>query len=102
MKFGKFGSISPRWAWIQITKNKTFHYQLEFDKFTDQSDLDFSWTTKHDHAGLTLTVSIYKLFWLELSLNDNRHWNYDESKWEDPGDCNWKSSKWENPPDADF
>lgn len=101
MKFGKFGSIQPKWGWLRITKNKTFHYQLEFDKFNEQPmEISLHWTTKQDHAGITFNFSIYKLFWLEFSLNDNRHWNYDDNNWENPEDCNYQESKWELPADS--
>lgn len=100
MKLGKFVTITPTWGVIRITKNKSFEYQIEFKKFNNQPiELSFTWTTKEDHAGASFIFSIYKLFWMELSLRDCRHWNYEESKWEDAGDCHYQDSKWELPTD---
>jgi len=85
MKFGKFGDIHFKWGWLSITKNKTLEYQLEFDEFCDQPlELSIKWTAKQDHAGIVFTFSIYRLFWYQLSLHDNRHWNIDDDRWEDP------------------
>jgi len=98
MKFGKFARITPRWGAIQIAKNKSFEYQIEFDKFHDQPfELSLSWTTKRDHAGIDFTFSIYKLFWLNLNIHDHRHWNHDEDRWEEPGDCRYEEEPWQPP-----
>lgn len=102
MKFGKFASIEPRWGTIQIAKNKSFEYQIEFNKFHDQPfELSGRWTTKQDHAGFDFVFSIYKLFWLNLNIHDHRHWNHDHNRWEEPGDCHYEDSKWQEPGNLD-
>jgi hypothetical protein len=82
MKFGKFASINPRLGSIQVAKHKYFEYQFEFNRFYDQPfDFRLSWSTKQDHAGITFIFSIYKLFWLSLSVCDSRHWDHKNNKW---------------------
>jgi hypothetical protein len=98
MKFGKFARITPKWGTIQLAKNKSFEYQIEFDKFNDQPfELSLQWTTKRDHAGFDFIFSIYKLFWINLNIHDHRHWNHDENRWEDPGDCHYEEEPWQQP-----
>lgn len=98
MKFGKFARITPRWGAIQIAKNKSFEYQIEFDKFHDEPfEFSLRWTSKRDHAGIDFTFSIYKLFWINLNIHDHRHWNHDEDRWESPGDCRYEQEPWQPP-----
>ena len=83
MNYGKLARITPRWGAIQIAKNKSFEYQIEFNKFADQPfEFSFRWTTKRDHAGLDFTFSIYKLFWLNLNISDHRHWDRENDQWQ--------------------
>lgn len=49
--------------------------------FGDFFKLDIYWTKKTDHAGLFFNINILWIF-LELQLNDIRHWNYEEDKFE--------------------
>jgi len=86
----KLGRAFLEWKWIYfpITKNKSFEYQLELgSKFADQPfELNIRWSSKGDHAGFNFRFSIYKLFWIEFNLCDNRHWNYEENRWWNHGE----------------
>jgi hypothetical protein len=86
MKLGKFAVVNPTWGDIPITKFKSFEYQFEFSKNNSltQNPFEFSinWTTKHDHAGIHFTFSIYKLFWMNLNIHDCRHWDHQKDTWQ--------------------
>lgn len=68
---------------LQISKNKTFEYQHEiFDEHSSNPfHFDIKWSAKTDHAGFGLHLSVYKLFWIDISICDNRHWDYDNNCW---------------------
>lgn len=70
---------------IQLTKHKSFEYQLDLgSKFSSSEffELSFKWTTKQDHAGPSFTFSIYRVLFLTTLVYDNRHWNIDNDAWE--------------------
>lgn len=73
-----------------LTKNKTL--EVEFDSTNTYSWFDFSFvlTKKSDHAGLYITLSLFKLE-LRIQIYDNRHWNYEENRWYLNGE---EYSKW--------
>ena len=96
MKLYNGDTISPKFISIQLTKNKVFQFQLEFDKFNENPfELTCEYVVKRDHAGFNFMFSIYKLFWFCLGIHDRRHWDYENNAWEEPGDC--KYEKWEEP-----
>jgi len=82
MKFGKHAVITPGWGDIVLSKNKSFEYQLERKFATQPFEFSLSWTTKQDHAGISFTFSIYKLFWISLRIYDHRHWDCENGRWE--------------------
>ena len=74
---------------IRLSKHKTFEVQLELwdSEFArDFFEFKLQWTRKCDHAGPEFTLSIIKLFWLNIKIYDHRHWNDDENRWAQPGD----------------
>ena len=82
MKIGKRINLTPKWGSVKLSENKSFEYQFD-NRFSDQPfEFSLSWTSKQDHAGIRFTFSIYKLFWIELSLYDSRHWNTDQNRWQ--------------------
>lgn len=79
--------ITPKYCYIPISKNKQLEYQLElFGQINDDSKI-FNFKAllnrKKDHAGLFLELEIIKIFWISLSLHDNRHWDYQKDCWKD-------------------
>jgi hypothetical protein len=40
------------------------------------------WSSMHDHAGPSFDLTIL-WFYVSVKLYDNRHWNYDNNRWED-------------------
>lgn len=50
------------------------------DYINTNKDFDFSfrYRGKQDHAGLYFTLSILKLIFVEWSIYDNRHWDYEK------------------------
>ena len=75
--------ISWDFVSIPITNNKSIEYQLELGDRLATKPFEFSlrWTHNSDHAGIRFAFSIYKLFFLELSIHDNRHWDYENNRW---------------------
>ena len=87
MKFGNF-ILNSKFVSIPVSKHKTFECQLDLGKnlATQPIELSFYWTHKSDHCGLSFTFSIYKLFFFEVSLKDNRHWNSNDNRFYDYGE----------------
>lgn len=66
-------------AWSTPFKNK--FVELEF--YTEESLIGFNflWTTRRDHAGVDIQVSLFG-HTLHFNFYDNRHWNHKEGQWE--------------------
>lgn len=75
--------ITPRWGDIPISKHKSFEYQFEDSSFLNDNIIEFqiNWSRKRDHAGISFTFGIYKLFWMNLNIHDHRHWDRDNDCW---------------------
>lgn len=61
----------------RLSTNKSFEIQLELwdNNFArDFFEFKLNWTRKCDHAGPEFTLSVLKLFWLNIKIYDNRHW----------------------------
>lgn len=73
-----------KWGFIPLSKHKTFEWQFEGPAFMKHDIFEYkvSWTRKCHHAGFDFTFGITKLFWMNLNIHDNRHWNYDRNVWE--------------------
>ena len=74
-RFKNLGSVSK-----QITKNKSWELQHTFYDGTI-FDSTFKLTTKEDHAGLELVFGILT-YGIHFRIYDNRHWNYENNKWQ--------------------
>lgn len=69
--------------YFPVFKNKYFEFQL--DRFKDGwSYFDFTvkWTKNIHHAGFKFHLELFSYF-LAIDIYDNRHWNYEEEKWQD-------------------
>ncbi len=75
--------ITLRWGDIQIWKHKSFEWQFEPGSFMgdDRWECNIRWTRNRDHAGISFTFGIYKLFWMNLNTHDHRHWDVDNNCW---------------------
>lgn len=75
---------SNRWKCLYTNSGETFikhkYWEVQFDKCADIFGLDFRFTTRQDHAGLFLSVS---LFGYDVIFNfyDNRHWHDEKGRW---------------------
>lgn len=67
----------------QISKNKNLEIQLS--KFSPENLLDFvvdlRWKGR-DHQGPEFEISVFGYMCM-MKIYDSRHWNYEESKWDD-------------------
>lgn len=70
------------WGNVIISKYKSFEYQFGGYNFaTNPFEFSIRWTTKCDHAGISFTFSIYKLFWINFKIYDHRHWDYNNNSY---------------------
>lgn len=89
--FNKSITIFPPaiWLYFKLFKNKTFEYQFETSKeFVNKNyfQLKLSWSRKTHYAGLEFEFSLFKLFWVMITICDNRHWNFAKDRWCLPSD----------------
>jgi hypothetical protein len=68
-------------AW-NLVRHKWVEIQLQlFGNLTSWFELNIRYNDKCDHAGLYCSLSLLKLFFLEINLYDNRHWNVGEGRY---------------------
>lgn len=70
----------------RIASHKSFELQISqfgCDKIVEV-DLDLNWHGR-DHAGPRIEISVFGFFFC-AKIYDNRHWNYDEHRWENYDD----------------
>jgi hypothetical protein len=60
-------------AWSTPIKNKFI--ELEFHTTEALIGVNFLWSTRRDHAGIDIQVSLFG-FCAHFNFYDNRHWNY--------------------------
>lgn len=65
-------------AWTTPFKNKF----VELELYTTESLIGFNflWTTRRDHAGVDIQLSLFGLC-LHFNFYDNRHWNHNEGRY---------------------
>ena len=69
--------------YFPIFKNK--YLEIQLDKFQDgwnYFDFTMKWTRNKHHAGFNFHIEFFSYF-IMIDIYDNRHWNYEEEKWED-------------------
>lgn len=67
----------------RITKNKSWEVQVELpSELPDWFDFQVQLSSKCDHAGFRIKIELLKLFFFEFAICDNRHWDYDNDRWE--------------------
>lgn len=65
-----------------LTKHKGWEMQGSITHWTDILNLDVGFTTKMDHAGFRLDITILGIFF-GFSIYDGRHWDIKNSRWEE-------------------
>jgi hypothetical protein len=68
--------------YFPLLKNKYFEFQADKMQNSDYFRLSLRWTRKTHHAGPGFHFEFLG-FCLFLNIYDNRHWNYEEEKWEE-------------------
>lgn len=68
--------------YFPLLKNKYFEFQADKMRDSDYFHLSLKWTRKTHHAGPSFHFEVFGFF-LSLDIYDNRHWNYEEERWED-------------------
>ncbi len=84
LKFELSNPFSDRWANVYntggyLTENKSWEFQIM--KTNTVVDASLCFTTRNDHAGLTLELGLLG-FNSHLTIHDNRHWDYENKRWE--------------------
>lgn len=65
-----------------FSEHKHFEFSFQWrSQICKWIELSFSYKEKCDHAGLYFVFSFLKLFFIEFSIYDDRHWNYNEDRW---------------------
>jgi hypothetical protein len=77
----KNGLAKIRYGAFRLTKHKFLGWQVSRKFATQPFEFSLLWNHKAHHAGISFTFGIYKLFWLELVIYDNRHWDFDNNTW---------------------
>jgi hypothetical protein len=66
-------------SWNTFIKNK--HFEIEVLQDCEHLlNFDFNWTTRCDHAGVRLELSLFG-YTLMFYFYDNRHWDYKTNNW---------------------
>lgn len=68
--------------WSRAWPTPFEHKFVELEVHTTESLIGFNflWTTRRDHAGLNLQLSLFGLC-VHLNLYDNRHWDYEAGRY---------------------
>lgn len=83
LKFELSNPFSDRWSSIYstggyLTENKSWEMQITKTNAIVRVSINF--TMHSDHAGLTVEVGLLG-FSANLSIHDNRHWDYENKCW---------------------
>ena len=84
LRFKLSNPFSDRWANIYniggyLTENKS--WELQIMKTNAIVDVSINFTMHSDHAGLTVELGLLG-FSGHLTIHDNRHWDYENKRWE--------------------
>lgn len=82
-KFKLANPYSDRWIDIYniggyLTDNKS--WEIEVLKTSAIVEVTINFTTRSDHAGLAVKLGLFG-FNVNLSIRDNRHWDYENKCW---------------------
>lgn len=70
--------------WFPVWKHKTFEFQIElFGGLASMWELDIRHRTKCDHAGWFFSFSMLRLFFVEIVIHDNRHWDKENNQFQE-------------------
>ncbi len=68
------------WAKYYETPFKHKFVELELHTTEALVGFNFLWTTRRDHAGVDIQLSLFGLC-AHFNFYDNRHWNTEEGRW---------------------
>jgi len=68
------------WSWYCATPFKHKFVELELHTTESLVGFNFLWTTRSDHAGLDLQLSLFGIC-LHFNFYDNRHWNHEAGRY---------------------
>jgi hypothetical protein len=69
--------------YLPLFLNKYFEIQIgRLKDSCSYLDIHIKWNKNTHHAGLGFGIEVLSYF-LAIDIYDNRHWNYEESRWED-------------------
>lgn len=73
----EFKNFWSKW-WKTPFKHK--YIELEIHTTEDLVGCNFLWTTKRDHAGLDIQLSLFGIC-IHFNFYDHRHWNHETADW---------------------
>lgn len=68
------------WCKSCSTPFKHKYVELELHTIETLIGFNFLWTTRRDHAGIDIQLSLFGIC-LHFNFYDNRHWNDQEGRW---------------------
>lgn len=68
--------------WCKYWDTPFKHKFVELEVHTTETLIgcNFLWTTRRDHAGVDIQLSVFGIC-VHFNFYDNRHWNHDEGRW---------------------
>lgn len=66
--------------WHGSTPFKNKHWEVQIIKSDNLLRCEFEFTTRQDHAGCNLELGFLG-YEIHFTFYDNRHWNYEEGRW---------------------
>lgn len=70
----------------ELTKNKSIEFEIDTLETSNLLSVRFSVSWRgEDHAGIRASIGLLRLS-ASFNLYDNRHWNYDENRWNKYGE----------------
>lgn len=94
------------YGWVSVTEHKTFEWEILVDQICLALNIHFNidyyglvmsmnifglfgydihFTRCEDHAGIRFGITLFGITG-QIELYDNRHWNYSENRWYNPGE----------------
>lgn len=68
--------------WCKFWETPFKHKFIELEVHNTQTLIgcNFLWTTRRDHAGVDIQLSLFGIC-VHFNFYDNRHWNHEEGRW---------------------
>jgi len=73
-------------SWHGSTPFENKYWEVQILKNDNLLRLEFGFTIREDHAGSNLELGLFG-YEIHFTLYDNRHWNYEQGRWQNYDDA---------------